>query len=306
MAQNTLSITSGNLTVKYSPKYPIGGSEITKLETSLDLARHALKKAIDVLHRIETAKVVSPTVLPEVTFLVLRLHFRFKPESFTSARSEWVRPVNQITNNLRQIQSGLMRSVTIADAQASIVGRAVDKELAEFRSTLGGRSPSEDEKDKLLDRLAEANRQGGDKAAKTMGIVYLKKSFAGTLLQQGKLDAFAENQMVWDFKKKQLVPGVEVRTEQRGSIHVNFQQLLKEEKQVSALRVARTIIHEASHKFCNTQDHAYATNAGYRMLQDHEALWNADSYAYCAVSLYKGVCFLTDDQMAREHIDMNS
>ena len=306
MAQNTLSITSGNLTIKYSPMYPIEGAEVTKLENSLDLARRALKKAIDVLHRIEMAKAIDGTTLPELTFMVLRLHFKLKPESFTSARSEWVRPVSQIANKLRQIQSGLMRSVTIADAHASIIGRGVDKELAEFRTKTAGRKPSEDEKHKLLDGMEDANKQGVDKAAKIKGIVYLKKSFAGTLLQQEKLDSFAENEMLWDFKKKQLVPSVEVRVEQRGSIHVNFQQLLKEEKQVSALRVARTIIHEASHKFCNTQDHAYATDAGYRVLQDHEALWNADSYAYTAVSLYKGICFQTDDQMAREHVDMNS
>jgi len=137
-------------------------------------------------------------------------------------------------------------------------------------------------------------------------VVYLKKAFASTLLEQGTLDSFAKDEMVWDFEKKQLVPSVKVQAEQRGSIHVNFQQLLKPEKQVNALRVARTIIHEASHKVCNTQDHAYATQPGYRILMDHQALWNADSYAYTAVSLYKDVCFLTDDQMAREHIDMDS
>ncbi len=44
-------------------------------------------------------------------------------------------------------------------------------------------------------------------------------------------------------------------------------------------------------------------------MQMAEAMWNADSDAYAAVSLYKGRCFLDDAQMARaveEGVDVNA
>ena len=96
-----------------------------------------------------------------------------------------------------------------------------------------------------------------------------------------------------------MVPSLNVEAHQYGSIHVNFQELLMPEKNVSDLRVARTIIHEASHKFCNTQDYAYASPAQlYQITPSFQMLWNADSYAFCAVSLYRDAIFQTDEDMA--------
>lgn len=80
----------------------------------------------------------------------------------------------------------------------------------------------------------------------------------------------------------------------RGSIHVEF-NLLKQ-----ALRpvVSMTIIHEASHKFCGTKDHAYAYDPQYKRLTRAEAADNADSYAYFCWSLCLGRVVTDKDALA--------
>jgi hypothetical protein len=80
----------------------------------------------------------------------------------------------------------------------------------------------------------------------------------------------------------------------RGSIHIEF-NLLKQ-----ALRpvVSMTIIHEASHKFCGTKDHAYAYDPDYKRLTKAQAADNADSYAYFCWSLYLGRVVTDKDALA--------
>jgi hypothetical protein len=73
---------------------------------------------------------------------------------------------------------------------------------------------------------------------------------------------------------------------QLASIHVNFANL-KQSAVSSQLTVARTIIHEGTHKFCDTEDHSYRYDTSYKTLTKAQALDNADSYAYAAVSIYK-------------------
>jgi diadenosine tetraphosphate (Ap4A) HIT family hydrolase len=69
-----------------------------------------------------------------------------------------------------------------------------------------------------------------------------------------------------------------------GEIHVSLELL----KDYSALSYARIIIHEATHKYFNTEDEAYAHQGTYAGLSLVETLNNADSYAWAAVSLYAG------------------
>jgi lysine-specific metallo-endopeptidase family protein len=75
-----------------------------------------------------------------------------------------------------------------------------------------------------------------------------------------------------------------------GSVHIDFDLLNTDSK----LSIARTIIHESTHKYKDTEDHAYAwyhqtTVAGtaYNELTKAEAMDNADSYAYAAICIYK-------------------
>jgi hypothetical protein len=79
------------------------------------------------------------------------------------------------------------------------------------------------------------------------------------------------------------------------SIHLEF-NLLKD-----ALRpvASMTIIHEASHKFANTADNAYAYQANYNQLSALQAANNADSYAFFAWSIYLGKVVTATDALAQ-------
>ena len=70
----------------------------------------------------------------------------------------------------------------------------------------------------------------------------------------------------------------------RGRIHINFEWC----DTPSPLRVGRTIIHEGSHKFLGTQDHAYKWEAKYNTLTPDQAKANADSIACFRYYLAKG------------------
>jgi len=64
-------------------------------------------------------------------------------------------------------------------------------------------------------------------------------------------------------------------------------------------QMARVIVHEATHKFAYTGDYAYFSNSGdVSGMMASEALKNADSYAYAAISIKAGNT-LTHDKIAR-------
>lgn len=67
-----------------------------------------------------------------------------------------------------------------------------------------------------------------------------------------------------------------------GEIHVPFARA----HEFTDISMAQLIIHEATHKYLNTDDEAYANEQGYPNLTLGESLNNADSYAWTAVSLY--------------------
>lgn len=69
-----------------------------------------------------------------------------------------------------------------------------------------------------------------------------------------------------------------------GEIHVGLSLL----EAYSAISYARVIIHEATHKYLNTNDEAYAHEATYPTLALSKTLINADSFAWAAVSFYCG------------------
>jgi hypothetical protein len=72
-----------------------------------------------------------------------------------------------------------------------------------------------------------------------------------------------------------------------GEIHVAF--AFMQQNGYTAEAVARVIIHEASHKYWGVADYFYAhQTAGYRNLNCVEAVDNADSFAWAAVSLDQG------------------
>lgn len=70
-----------------------------------------------------------------------------------------------------------------------------------------------------------------------------------------------------------------------GEIHASFKYLHSEG--YSAAEAARVLIHEAAHKYWAVPDRAYAHQvATYKQLNQNEAIDNADSYAWAALSLH--------------------
>jgi hypothetical protein len=75
-----------------------------------------------------------------------------------------------------------------------------------------------------------------------------------------------------------------LRIADRGRIHINFHWITTR----TPHRVARTIIHEASHKFIGTRDHAYKPDhVAYAGLTPSQARANADSIACFAYYTWK-------------------
>jgi len=93
--------------------------------------------------------------------------------------------------------------------------------------------------------------------------------------------------------------------QQKGAIHLNFKVFLADSQQ-HKLHVARTLIHEASHKFVDTYDFAYTHDPAYLTLSKPQAMRNADSYAFAAASCYKGRLFRDKTHMMRASGDMDS
>jgi hypothetical protein len=77
-----------------------------------------------------------------------------------------------------------------------------------------------------------------------------------------------------------------------GTIHLTFEKFLKEQTRLNQTPRKKTalaglVIHEASHKFCATRDHAYVHQRNeYKTMTHAQALENADSYAFVALSLH--------------------
>ena len=83
-----------------------------------------------------------------------------------------------------------------------------------------------------------------------------------------------------------------------GNIHVDF-WLFTHQTHWTDLALAGLIIHEASHKFLNTDDRAYCHDGRkYIDLEKSLKLKNADSYAYAAISLYADE-LIEDDKSKR-------
>jgi hypothetical protein len=315
MAHNTQRITRGQLTIKYSPEYPIGAPEVDKLVNSLDLARHVVAKSFNLIHKLElpprqAASVPShlayepgvrrsPRWMKHIEKLhgntyfekmdpmdILSISYHFGLSIDESSAYFWPGRISQIASRYSKILAGLQQSLSIADAHATIIGKKVDKAITKWKKR-------GEEEDVLLDRMQKAFEKGAADSAKTRGVVNPKKAFLMGLTET----QFQERDSM-RIENDEFVPYIDMAPEDRGSIHINFMALLRPEKSVTDLGVARTIIHEASHKFCNTQDYAYASpEMVYDRTPSHQKLWNADSYAFCAVSLYTGTFIATDDDM---------
>jgi len=301
MAQNDQRRVVGRLTIKHSKWSGLTDPDAYKLSRSLDLARCIVAEAYNILHPITLTMSPGSETISQSSYLVLRYQFRLPNLVGADARAkrEWPYNVLRICNTMRMIELGLLGPVSIADSYSTTVGRAVeDARLgAEADISLAGQQWPAQKKAAAIDAAKRDAAMSADRVAmSSRGMVPMKKAVGLSFAENGMLDRWLNKD-----------PTLRMKPEQYGSIHLNFPDLLQNPA-VSLVCVARTIIHEGSHKFCDTRDFAYADAPEYRALTLDQAIWNADSYAYAAVSLYKGIVFQTHRSMAAAPagVDMNS
>lgn len=288
MAQNTESTQIGNLKIKYSPNFPISPEEQARLFRCFMLARNSLRTAIARIDRLTLSGPARKETPSSTVLDTLRYHyFQFCPIEELSEM--WRLNVMTIANNFRKIHLCFHGSVAIADAYATIVGREKRKIL-----NSGVLPEYSDFKEKILSATAGVK-----------GMVPLKKSFIAGLTPEQETSILNKRLIAQNVAatphltdaERRCVAEVEITEQDYGSIHINFHALLKGADKFSDRQIARTIIHEGSHKFCNTMDHAYTHDGTYPYLCNSQTLTNADSYAYAAISLAEGRLFKTDDEM---------
>jgi len=134
----------------------------------------------------------------------------------------------------------------------------------------------------VTDKQLQASITGDGTASE--GFVNLKKSAWKTIDQNPAL--FDE----WIGGRFKFQPN------EWGNIKVNFALL----SAVPRLQIAGTLIHESTHKMKNAVDHCYASSSGmYKTLTKAQAMDNADSYAFVAISLYK-MTYIKNDKKLKE------
>lgn len=80
--------------------------------------------------------------------------------------------------------------------------------------------------------------------------------------------------------EEEFLDGIITRSEAK-SIHIEFSNVT----QYPMLLLALAIVHEATHKFAHTEDHAYTDDDEYQKLTVKQRIENADSFAYVVISI---------------------
>jgi hypothetical protein len=290
MATNTERDDLGRLIIKYAPTSGYTPEVRAKLVCSVELARRAVSNACERLRWLAVKSDVTLADIGDVPYRTLRRHFSFAPIPSSGVIPDvtwtaWAKNINTIAFNLVRISQGLERPVTIADAQAS--NEKKFHPIGVARLTAFYPDPA---KRKMVDEVAQTYARG--EAMARSGFVAVK-SAANAAMPPGALSRYLAGDL-----------SVKVDASDKGSIHLNFLTQLAD-RSVTNLRVAGTIIHEASHKFCDTRDFAYSQDAGYGALTSRQALMNADSYAFAAVCLYKGHVFQDEAAMTTPPTGVN-
>jgi len=322
MAQNTATLQRGKLTIKYAPRYPISETQAHKLSRSLDLACENLRSALRLLTPICSGAKLDAAGDMRTVLEILDCHFfQNSPIKRDNKESFWRRDVVSIALNVQRLLCALAGPVTIADAYASMVLGAVKKETESIRSDMLAHAQLGLEWDMTLEqfagRLNRARDAASEEAMDGRGYVAPKKSTKNELSANNLTRKYATGALAtpvgtaerllasgakgdrvpnW-MAPKAPAPEVKLAPDKLGSIHINFKRMLRTVEPLSDSMVARTIIHEASHKFIATHDHAYAGDDKYERLGRRETLLNADSYAFAVVSLARNRNFKDDMAM---------
>ncbi|MEO8999866.1 MAG: hypothetical protein ABI227_04320 [Rhodanobacter sp.] len=126
----------------------------------------------------------------------------------------------------------------------------------------------------LLDVDAQHRMTVGDFQIDSMGAGWAEVSATGTNVVSRNIEGYVQG-------REGLLEVVGASSS--GGIHVGFS--LFSDFGYSAERMARIIIHEATHKFCKTADVKYAHDPLYDLQTPEDMKTNADSFAYAAISL---------------------
>lgn len=295
MATNTEREDLGRLIIKYAPPPASAYNPAirSKLVCSMDLARRVVSSACDQMRWLAVKSHVTVAEIGDVPYRTLRRHFSLPVLPSTGVIPDltwtaWAKSVNTIAFNLLRISQGLELPVTIADAQST----NEKKIQPEIVALLTAQYPDPAQR-VMVDDVAKTYARG--QAMARSGFVAVKSAAAATM-PPGALPRYRAGDLT-----------VPVSAAEKGSIHLNFLTQLAD-RSVTNLRVAGTIIHEASHKFCDTRDFAYSQDPGYGTLTTTQALMNADSYAFAAVCLYKKHVFQDEAAMTSppSGINMNA
>lgn len=196
---------------------------------------------------------------PDLITAVLDHHFRTAPSASAHMR--------QIIDIYKKIYRELSSHLIIADGAADVIGEGAVRWRLIYN----------DRQDAIASpfRTSAVRRQGD----------------AQTITE---LKALPTDELAALARSRNVEPTAEALVMRRsGSIHIPFTVFEGQGSNLwSDLGLATFILHEASHKFGNTEDHAYTyERSKYRSLQRQLRLENADSYAYAAVSLYGNKLF---------------
>jgi hypothetical protein len=149
----------------------------------------------------------------------------------------------------------------------------------------------------LHSRVRISNNKPG-KAGTAAGYVSLKKDSKSTETRNPYHNVLPDELLTTEEK----LEGQRVR----GSIHIDYANVYHGNmtsftKEYKELDLARIIIHEATHKFGGTEDHAYCHQTEkYANMTQEQAFDNADSYAFAILCMAKGRMYDNTDPELRD------
>ncbi len=247
------------LNVNYHSTQVPTPQELFKLHTCLELTRRLASHATQVTRRMGDAmganlvtRAFSGQPVSEVEAEILKYHFRLPELGPFDPWADWKPYLDRIHQVYDRVSTYLGGPLTISDAHSGVLSK---KENRDGRGYVAPKSST----------------PGRDQLGTQPVVIF-----------QGK-HKFEDG---W---KGHVVSQCLYEARHQGSIHIKFTILQDQHSQINPnLFIARSLMHEATHKVCDTYDYAYASDeVKYAAMPGYEAIDNADSYAWAALSLFK-------------------
>jgi hypothetical protein len=304
---DTVTNYNTNLTIKYHSSRVPSAQQCKTLADCLELAKKAVEKTVSQLDTFISQKKMDP-----LSRSIFKHHFRFGDLTTDSLPETWIDDLKKVRRVYAAVKQGLNQPITISDAYST----ELKAQQANFAVNLLSNQLTAANHPFFNDDVVYVRTTGtlpGGLAANTpYHVIDAHVNWFRLATSQGGAAVVVANAGIGTHtayeikqtprgyvkpKKNQIKdPNTNKWTaNQLGSIHINFQMLVNSTKSPK-ITVARTIIHEATHKFKDTEDFAYAwyhpaegiaPAAAYNSMTKGQAMDNADSFAYTAICLYK-------------------